>query len=89
MKSFSTLFQPMLNYCRKFEDVKFNIFEDMTLQRGCIFVGHPKHRDISSHHETSNLHYTSFLKIFVLSMSMNILSVEAAIAIVCSLVCLC
>ena len=25
IKSLNTLFQPMLNYCRKFEDVKFNI----------------------------------------------------------------
>ena len=31
IKSFNTLSQPMLNYCRKFEDVKFNIFEDATL----------------------------------------------------------
>ena len=31
IKSFNTLFQPMLNYCRKFEDINFNIFEDMTL----------------------------------------------------------
>ena len=30
-KSFNTLFQPMLNYCRKFGDVKLNTFEDMIL----------------------------------------------------------
>ena len=40
IKFFNTLFQPMLNYCRKFEDVKFNIFEDMILQSRCIFWGH-------------------------------------------------
>ena len=27
IKSFNTLFQPMLNYCRKFEDVKIRIFK--------------------------------------------------------------
>ena len=31
----------MLHYCRKFEDVKFNIFEDMTFQSRCIFFGTP------------------------------------------------
>ena len=31
IKFFNTLFQPMLHYCRKFEDVKVNIFGDMTL----------------------------------------------------------
>ena len=31
------LCQPILNYCRKFEDIKFNIFEDMTLQSQCNF----------------------------------------------------
>ena len=40
MKSFSALIY-MLNYCRKFEDVKFNIFEDMTLLSQCILLGHP------------------------------------------------
>ena len=41
IESFSTLFQPVLNYCGKFEDVKFNIFEDMTLKSRCIVLGHP------------------------------------------------
>ena len=30
IKLFCKLFQPVLNYCRKFEDLKFDIFEDMT-----------------------------------------------------------
>ena len=34
--SLLTLFQPMLNHIRKFEDVKSNIFQDMTLQSRCI-----------------------------------------------------
>ena len=41
IKSFSTLFQPMLNYCRKYEDVKFNIFEDMTMSSRCILFRTP------------------------------------------------
>ena len=36
-----TLFQPMLNYCRKYEDVKFNIFEDMTMSSRCILFRTP------------------------------------------------
>ena len=31
----------MLNYYRKFEDIIFNIFADMTLQSHCIFLGTP------------------------------------------------
>ena len=57
MKSFNTLFQPMLNYCRKFEDVILHIFADMTLQSRCIFLGTPGisltwvgvNRDLSKH----------------------------------------
>ena len=41
IKSLDTIFQPMLNKCRKSEDVKFNIFEDMTLSSLCIFLGTP------------------------------------------------
>ena len=41
IKSFNTLFQPMLNYCRKFEDVISNIFEYIRLQSWCIFFGTP------------------------------------------------
>ena len=37
IKSFNTLFKPIINYCRQFEDVKFNIFEDMTYWSRCIF----------------------------------------------------
>ena len=31
----------MLCYCGKIEEVKFNIFEDMTLQSRCISFGTP------------------------------------------------
>ena len=47
----------MLDYYRKFEDVKSNVFEDMTFQSRCIFLGTPGisltwvgvNRDLSKH----------------------------------------
>ena len=58
MKSFSALIY-MLNYCRKFEDVKFNIFEDMTLLSQCIFIGTP---GISLHYSKEVSSRANFFK---------------------------
>ena len=33
----NTIFQPTLNHCKKFDDIKLKNFEDMKLQSQCIF----------------------------------------------------
>ena len=39
IKSFSKIFQPMLNYCRKFENIKF--LKIWHCKVGAFFLGHP------------------------------------------------